>query len=79
MVSTKEQEVRTPEQKRETYRAMAITGWLIFLFDALVLFFLPAGLRLGQGFFLPIVILIAVVGLGVAITGHVLKRLADQE
>ena len=79
MVSAKEQQVRTPEQKRETFRAMAIAGWLIFLFDALLLFFLPAGLRLGQNFFLPIVILIAVVGLAVAITGHVLKRLADNE
>jgi hypothetical protein len=79
MVAANQQHARTSEEKRETYRAMAIAGWLIFLFDALLLFFLPAGMRLGQRFFLPIVILVAVVGLLVALTGHVLKRLAEKE
>jgi predicted exporter len=72
-------EAPRPEERRETYAAVALVGWIIFLFDALVLFFLPSGWRHGQRYFLPLTVAIGVIGLGTAITGHVLKSRVKSE
>ena len=36
------------EERRETGLSLVIIGFMLWCFDALVVFFLPAGLRLGQ-------------------------------
>jgi hypothetical protein len=59
-----------PEDRRETGAALAIIGVVLWCFDALVIFFLPAGFRLGhQAAFLAIVIILAVAGLVLVISG----------
>ena len=66
------------EQQWEFASALAVVGWAVFLFDALLLFFLPAGMRLGQKYFLVVTVAVAVLGLSIAIVGHILKRKSRQ-
>ncbi len=54
----------------ESGTALAIIGVILWFFDALVFFFLPAGFKLGhQRVFLAIIIAIAILGLVLIILG----------
>jgi len=37
-----------PEQRRETGLSLIVIGFMLWFFDALVFFFMPAGARLGH-------------------------------
>ncbi len=57
-------------ERRESGTALGIVGVILWLFDALVFFFLPAGFKLGhQRGFLAIIIAIAVLGLVLIVVG----------
>ena len=60
----------SPEERRESGAALSVIGAILWAFDVLVIFFLPAAFRLGhQGAFLTIVVVLAVVGLILIIFG----------
>ena len=61
---------RGEAERSETGTVLAIIGVILWFFDALVFFFLPAGFKLGhQAAFLTIVIALAVLGLVLIILG----------
>ncbi len=37
-----------PEERRENGTSLIVIGFMLWFFDALVFFFMPAGVRLGQ-------------------------------
>ncbi len=58
------------EERREGGTALVIIGVVLWCFDALVFFFLPAGFRIGHhGSYLAIVIVLALIGLGLISSG----------
>ena len=57
------------EEKRETASAMMIIGWVLVLFALLVLFFLPAALKLGETRFQIIAGVLIAVGLTLNVVG----------
>lgn len=62
------------EEKRENGSAMKAIGWVMVLFASLVLFFHPAGLKLGQTRFAVIAACLVVAGLALAIAGTWMRR-----
>jgi len=59
------------EEKRETGASLMVLGFVVWVVDALVVFFLPAGVKLGrQGTFLNIIIAMGVLGLALLIVGY---------
>ncbi len=69
-----------PDNRTETHEtgtALAIIGVILWFFDALVFFFLPAGFKLGHhAEFVTIIVAIAVIGLALIIVGS-RKRAAE--
>lgn len=60
----------SPEERRESGAALTAIGVILWAFDVLVFFFLPAAFRRGHyAGFLTIVIVLAVVGLVLIISG----------
>jgi hypothetical protein len=67
----------SPEEKREGGSVLAIVGVILWFFDALVIFFMPAGLKLGyRTAFLAITIALGVLGLVLIILGARSRRAA---
>ena len=63
------------EQQRETAASLIMAGWMACLFDALVLFFLPAAVRLGyQVTFLVIMGALLAAGLVLIVSGYSIRR-----
>ena len=62
------------EEKRETGSAMMIIGWVLVLFALLVLFFLPAALKLGETRFQIIAGVLIAVGLTLNVVGARIRR-----
>ena len=62
------------EQKREDGSALIAIGWVLVLFACLVLFFHPAGLKLGQTRFAVIAASLAAAGLVTAGVGMWLRK-----
>ena len=59
------------EEAREKASSLTVVGWMLILFDALVFFFLPAAMRRGHpAGFEAVIVLLAVVGVVLIITGH---------
>jgi len=68
------------EERRETGLSLELIGGMVLFFDFLVLFFLPAGLRLGQRVgFSAVLIAIAFVSFGLVVWGHVMRGRAEDE
>ena len=68
------------EEKKETGLSLELIGAMVLFFDFLVLFFLPAGLKLGQRVgFSAVLIVIAFVAFGLVVWGHVIKVRASRE
>ncbi len=62
--------VKASGEGGESGTALAIIGVILWFFDALVFFFLPAGFKLGhQRVFVAIIIAIAILGLVLIILG----------
>jgi hypothetical protein len=63
------------EQQRETAASLIMAGWMACLFDALVLFFLPAAVRLGyQVTFLVIMGALLAAGFVLIVSGYSIRR-----
>jgi hypothetical protein len=59
------------EEAREKSSSLVVVGWMVVLFDALVVFFLPAAIRRGHpAGFEGIAVALAVVGLLLIIAGY---------
>jgi hypothetical protein len=68
------------EERNETGLSLELIGGIILFFDFLVLFFLPAGLKLGQqSGFAAILGLVAVVAMAIVIWGHIVRVRAGRE
>ena len=70
-------EVSGAEEKRETGLSLEVIGGMFLFFDFLVLFFLPAGLKLGQqvGFGILMGVLFGV-GIGFIAAGYLMRARA---
>ncbi len=67
------------EEKKETGLSLEIIGGMVLFFDLLILFFLPAGLKLGhKSVFLGLMIAVAVVGILLIIYGLVMRSQANR-
>lgn len=63
------------EQRRETGLSLIVIGFMLWCFDALVFFFLPAGLKLGyQKQFAVIAISLFMAGIALIGTGMWLRK-----
>lgn len=59
------------EEKRETGASLILAGLAVWVVDFLVVFFLPAGIKLGRyATFLGIIITMGVLGLALLIIGY---------
>lgn len=68
------------EERNETGLSLELIGGIILFFDFLVLFFLPAGLKLGQqSGFAAILGLVAVAAFATVIWGHIIRVRADHQ
>jgi hypothetical protein len=68
------------EEKQETGLSLELIGGIVLFFDFLVLFFLPAGLKLGQqSGFASVLGLVALAAFALVVWGHVLRVRADRE
>ncbi len=68
------------EERKETGLSLELIGGMVLFFDFLVLFFLPAGLKLGQRVgFSAVLIAIAFVSVGLVVWGHAVRRRAERE
>jgi hypothetical protein len=57
-----------------------LIGGIVLFFDFLVLFFLPAGLKLGQKLgFSAVLVVVAIVSFGLVVWGHIVRRRAERE
>jgi hypothetical protein len=66
------------EQVREKGLSLEVIGGMIWFFDFLILFFLPAGLRLGhKSGFVVIMIALALLGLVLIVSGYVIRARAE--
>jgi uncharacterized membrane protein len=69
---------RDPEQTREKGRSLLMIGGMILFFDVLILFFLPAGLKLGhKTAFIALMGPLAVLGLVLIVSGYVIRAKAE--
>jgi len=65
---------QTIEEKREAGFSLEIIGSILLFFDFLILFFLPAGWKLGeQRVFAVVMFAIAVTGIALLVSGIVVK------
>jgi hypothetical protein len=62
------------EERRENGSAMMAIGWVMILFAALVMFFHPAGMKLGQTRFAWIAGSLGLCGLVLSVTGTAIRR-----
>jgi NADH:ubiquinone oxidoreductase subunit 6 (subunit J) len=62
------------EEKRENGSALMIVGWVTMLFAFLVMFFHPAGLKLGETRFAVIAACLAIAGLMLCLVGVSVRR-----
>ena len=68
------------DEKRETGLSLELIGGMVLFFDFLVLFFLPAGLKIGQRVgFSAVLIVVALVSFGLVVWGHVVRRRTERE
>lgn len=68
------------EERNETGVSLELIGGIILFFDFLVLFFFPAGLKLGQQFtFAGILAIVAVAAFALVIWGHIVRARADRD
>ena len=68
------------EEKKETGLSLELIGGMVLFFDFLVLFFLPAGLKIGQRVgFSAVLVLVAFVSFGLVVWGHVVRVRAERE
>lgn len=68
------------EEKRETAISLELIGAVVLFSDFLVLFFLPAGLKLGQHFGFAIVLgAVAIVAFALVLWGHTVRVRAERE
>ena len=66
------------EEVREKGLSLEVIGGMIWFFDFLILFFLPAGLKLGhKAGFLTLMIGLGVLGLALIVSGIVIRSRAD--
>ena len=62
------------EEKNETGISLELIGGIVLFTDFLVLFFLPAGMKLGQNFGFGIVLgAVAVAAFALVLCGHVMR------
>jgi len=64
----------TKEETRESGRAYMVIGWIVVLFALLVVFFEPAGMKLGQNRFGILAGGMVVIGVLLNICGYRLRR-----
>jgi hypothetical protein len=65
------------ETVREKGLSLEVIGGMIWFFDFLILFFLPAGLKLGhRTAFLTLMIALAVLGLVLIVSGYLMRARA---
>lgn len=68
------------EERSETGLSLELIGGIILFFDFLVLFFLPAGLKLGQqSGFAAVLGLVAVAAFAMVVWGHMVRVRAGRE
>lgn len=66
------------EQIREKGLGLEVIGGMFWFFDILILFFLPAGVKLGhQAAFAAIMIALALLGLALFVSGLVIRARAE--
>ena len=69
-----------PEAKRETGAGLMFIGLAIWVVDLLVVFFLPAGIRLGsRATFISIILALAVLGLILMLAGYRKRGKSSEE
>lgn len=62
-------------ERSETRRALAVIGLGVLVADLLVVFFAPAGFRIGrQSAFTAVIIILAALGLGLVMAGRRARR-----
>jgi Na+-driven multidrug efflux pump len=67
------------EETREKGLSLEVIGGMVLFFDVLILFFLPAGLKLGhKSVFLAIMTAMAVLGIVLIAYGLVVRSRADR-
>ncbi len=72
--------VESAEERNETGITLELIGGIILFFDFLVLFFFPAGLKLGQqSTFAAILASVAVAAFALVIWGHAVRVRAERE
>jgi len=59
----------TPEEKREVGAAIMVIGWVMVLFAFLVMFYQPAGMKLGETRFQIIASVLVLLGLVLNVIG----------
>jgi hypothetical protein len=70
----------TVEERKETGLSLELIGGIVLFSDFLVLFFLPAGLKLGQHFGFAMVLgAVAVAAFVLVLWGHMVRVRADRE
>lgn len=62
------------EERRDTGMTLVLIGWLCWIFALLVMFFSPAGIRLGKLGMVEIAIFLGVAGLLLNIAGVRIRR-----
>jgi hypothetical protein len=69
---------RDAEQSREKGLGLLVLGGMILFFDVLILFFLPAGLKLGhKAAFIVLMGPLAVLGLVLIVSGYIIRARAE--
>lgn len=68
------------ESKRETGASLMFIGLAVWVADLLVIFFLPAGVKIGhRATFVSIILILAVAGLILGMTGYSKCRKSSEE
>ncbi|MGZ4839498.1 MAG: hypothetical protein ACXVZR_13190 [Terriglobales bacterium] len=68
------------EEVREKGLSLEVIGGMLWFFDFLILFFLPAGLKLGhKATFLTLMVVLGVLGLALFVCGLVIRARAEVE
>ena len=68
------------EERKETGLSLELIGGMVLFFDFMVLFFLPAGLKVGQKLgFSSVLVAVALAAGAVVVCGHVIRRRAERE
>ncbi len=63
------------QDQREKASALIVAGWVACLFNAVILFFVPAAARTGHHTtFLAVMSVLVVIGLVLIVAGYVLRR-----